>query len=147
MGLVFGNDLHGELGHHVRMEAGAHGVFAQGADGSVEQDAAAVDIDTFGGQSIADDGRGDRTVQLVVFTHAHGDGKHQAASLEAASLASARRASAGLELFALQFEDAQVGGGGQHGQSLRNQIVAAVTGLYQDNVAQVAEVFHIGANE
>ena len=50
----------------------------------------------------------------------------------------------GLQLLAFQFKSLEVTGGDQHGQALRQQVVAAITGLNRHHIAKATQVFHIG---
>ena len=104
-----------------------------------------IHFDAHGGESVADHGRGDGTIELVVFANAHGDGHHHAFELGSEVGGSgAEGVHAGLQLLAFEFKHADVGGSGQAGKLLRKQIVAAVAGLDIDDVAKVTELFNVG---
>ena len=143
---MVGNHLHRHHGDDAGVQADAHRMFAQSADRGVHQDATTVHIHTQSGESVADDGGGHRAVQLVVFAHMHGNNHFQGfqAGLHALGVG-AQGIHACLELFTLLFKDFQIGFTGHHGQALRQQEVAAVTGLDVDHIAEIAEIFHIGA--
>ena len=143
---MVGNDLHRHGGHDAGVQAHAHGMFTQGTDGGVHEDAAAVHIHAQSGQGIADDAAGHGAVQLVVVAHMHGDDDFQGFQPGAQGLGvSAQGVHAFLELLAFQFKGLHVGFGSHHGQALGQQEVAAVAGLHGDDVAKVAEIFHVGA--
>ncbi len=111
----------------------------------IDEDAAAIHFDALSGQRITDDGGGDGTVELVVVAHAHDDGQHEAFQLAGQLVGGgAQGVHTSLELFAFEFKSLDVTGGNQHGQTLGQQIVAAVAGLHRHHIAKATQVFHIG---
>ena len=121
-------------------------MLAQGADGRVHKNAAAVHFHAKGGQSVADDGGGHRAVELVVVAHMHGNDHVQGfqTGLQALRIG-AQGVHTGLQLFAFLLKNFEVGRRSHHGQALGQQKIAAVTGLDFNHVAKVAEIFHVGA--
>ena len=145
MRLVFGDNLHGEGSDDVGMQTHADGVIAEGTDRMVDENATTIHFDVLSGQRIADDGGGHGAVQLVVVAHAHDDGQHEAFQLGGDGVGGgAQGVHTGLQLLAFQFKSLEVTGGDQHGQALRQQVVAAVTGLHRHHIAKATQVFHIG---
>ena len=127
------------------MQTHADGVIAKGTDGMVEQDAATIHFDALSGQRIADDGGGHGAVELVIVAHAHDDRKNEAFQLAGDVVGGgAQGVHTGLQLLAFQFKSLEVTGGDQHGQALRQQVVAAITGLNRHHIAKATQVFHIG---
>ena len=86
-----------------------------------------------------------RSVELVIVAHAHDDRKNEAFQLAGDVVGGgAQGVHTGLQLLAFQFKSLEVTGGDQHGQALRQQVVAAITGLNRHHIAKATQVFHIG---
>ncbi len=135
---------------HVRLDvvvqAHFQGVFAQGAQRFIHVQLFLIQINAvLFGQQFDDLRRGDRPVKLVAFAHAHGHAQNYGVDLVGQLLGrETDRVQGGLQFLALLFKTLLIPRRGQDGQALGQKIVASVTRLDLDHLAQLAQFFDIG---
>ena len=98
-------------------------------------------VDTWKTLEIAE-GETPDTVTLVLKPNGNFQGFQ--AGLEGLSI-SAHGIHAGLKLFAFLLKSFEVGRRSDHGQTLREQEIAAITSFHFNHIAKNAEIFNVGA--